>query len=183
LKATEKYEKYLELPTLVGRSRLKAFKGIKDKVWARVNDWKVHFLSQAGKEMLIKVVIQAIPMYCMSVFQLPVSLCKELNSLMQRFWWGHKGNTSKIHRMKWEKMGLSKLKGGMGFRDLVMFNKALLAKQVWRIMQNPNSLVAKIMKCKYFPRSDLFEAKLGSRPSLAWMSMLSARELMHQGAI
>jgi hypothetical protein len=183
LKATEKYEKYLGLPTLVGRSRMKAFKGIKDKVWARLNDWKVHFLSQAGKEILIKAVIQAIPTYCMSVFQLPVSLCKELNSLMQRFWWGHKENTSKIHWMKWEKMGMSKSKGGMGFRDLVMFNKALLAKQVWRIVQNPDSLVARIMKCKYFPRSDLFEAKIGSRPSLAWRSMLSARELVHQGAI
>jgi hypothetical protein len=45
LKATEKYEKYLGLPTLVGRSRSKAFKEIKDKVWARLNDWKVHFLS------------------------------------------------------------------------------------------------------------------------------------------
>jgi hypothetical protein len=99
---------------------------------------------------------------CMSVFQLPVVLCKELNGLMQRFWWGHKENTSKIHWMKWEKMGLSKSKGGMGFRDLAMFNKALLAKRLWRIMQNPDSLVAKIMKAKYFPWSDLFEAKLGS---------------------
>ena len=95
----------------------KAFKGIKDKVWMRLNDWKVHFLSQAGKEISIKAVVQAIPTYCMSVFLLPVSLCKELNSLMQRFWWGHKENTSKIHWMRWEKMGLSKAKVGMGFHD------------------------------------------------------------------
>jgi hypothetical protein len=85
LKATEKYEKYLGLPTLVGQSRSKAFKGIKDKVWVKLHDWKVHFLSQAGKEILIKAVIQAIPMYSMSVFLFPLSLCKELNSLMQRF--------------------------------------------------------------------------------------------------
>ena len=64
-------------------------------------------------------------------------------------------------------MGLSKSKGGMGFRDLAMFNKALLAKQVWRIMQNPNSLVARIIKAKYFPWSKLFETKLDSRPFLA----------------
>ena len=45
LQATDKYEKYLGLPTLVGRSRYKAFKGIRDKVWKKLNDWKVNFLS------------------------------------------------------------------------------------------------------------------------------------------
>lgn len=67
------------------------------RVWKRLNDWKVHFLSLAGKEILIKAVFQVIPTYCMSVFSLPISLCKELNGLMQRFWWGHKENNSKIH--------------------------------------------------------------------------------------
>lgn len=60
LSATDKYEKYLGLPTLVGRSRYRAFQGIKDKVWKRLNDWKVNFLSQASKEILIKAVVQAI---------------------------------------------------------------------------------------------------------------------------
>ena len=60
LQATDKYEKYLELPTLVGRSQYKAFKGIQNKVWKRLNDWKVNFLSQAGKEILIKAVVRAI---------------------------------------------------------------------------------------------------------------------------
>ena len=46
--------------------------------------------------------------------------------LMQRFWWGHKENSFKIHWMSWEKMGTSKDQGGLGFRDLIMFNKALL---------------------------------------------------------
>ena len=49
LNATRCYEKYLGLPTMVGRSRYKAFKSIKYKVWNRLNDWKVKFLSQVGK--------------------------------------------------------------------------------------------------------------------------------------
>lgn len=85
LQATQKYEKYLGLPTLVRKSRTKAFKNIKDRVWERLQSWKVNFLSQAGKEVLLKAVIQAIPTYCMSVFLLPTSLCKDINRLMQRF--------------------------------------------------------------------------------------------------
>jgi hypothetical protein len=47
-------------------------------------------------------------------------------------------------------MGLSKEVGGMGFRDFTSFNKALLAKQAWRLWTQPNSLVAQITMAKYY---------------------------------
>jgi hypothetical protein len=147
----------------------------------RLDNWKVKFLSQAGKEVLLKAVVQAIPTYSMGVFQLPISLCRELNHLMQNFWWNHMSQTSKIHWMSWEKMGRSKAIGGLSFRDLVIFNKAMLAKQGWRILQNPSSLAAQILKAKYFPKVPFLEAPLGTRPSFAWRSILNARELLQQG--
>ena len=61
-------------------------------------------------------------------------------------------NEQKIYWMGWEKMGALKANGGLGFRDLVCFNKALLAKKGHRLLQNPNSLVANIIKAKYYPR-------------------------------
>lgn len=54
-------------------------------------------------------------------------------------------------------MGVSKDKGGLEFRDLVIFNKALLAKQLWRLLKNPNSLVAQIFKAKYLPHGTVLE--------------------------
>jgi hypothetical protein len=81
----QRYDTYLGLPALVGRSRTKAFGSIKEKVWKRLQDWKNNFLSQAGKEVLLKAVVQAIPTYCMSIFKIPKSLCSEINSLMMRF--------------------------------------------------------------------------------------------------
>jgi hypothetical protein len=86
--SSQKYDTYLGLPALVGKSRTKAFKGFVDKVWKRIQDWKLKLLSQAGREILIMVVIQAIPTYSMSVFMLPKTLCSKMNSLMQKFWWG-----------------------------------------------------------------------------------------------
>jgi ribonuclease HI len=119
----------------------------------------------------------------MSVFLLPTSLCKEINRMMQRFWWGHKENLSKIHWMSWERMGAAKNKGGLGFRDLTIFNKALLAKQVWRLSQNPDSLAAKIFKAKYHGSCTILEAKVGNKPSLVWRSFMKAQEIIIRGAI
>jgi ribonuclease HI len=179
--ASQRYDTYLGLPALVGKSRIREFQMLKDRVKRRVSDWKTKLLSQAGKEILLKAVIQAIPTYSMSIFLLPKELCKDLNKMMQNFWWGQKEKEKKIHWMKWEKMGLSKTQGGMGFRDLSCFNKALLAKQSWRLMQNPESLAAKIIKAKYFHRHSFLEAKLGTRPSYAWRSILEGRELFKEG--
>jgi hypothetical protein len=61
-----------------------------------LNGWKEKFMSQVENEILLKAVIQAIPTYNISVFQLPKTLCKEINSLMFKFWWEHKENKSKV---------------------------------------------------------------------------------------
>jgi hypothetical protein len=87
----------LGLPTLVVKNRNYAFKAIKERVIRKLNNWKTKLLTLAGKEVLLKAVVQAIPTYSMSVFLLPIGLFKELNRLMQSFWWGHLNNDSKIH--------------------------------------------------------------------------------------
>lgn len=58
--------------------------------------WKEKLLSKAGKEILIKMVAQAIPTYSMSYFKIPNSLCDELTSLIRNFWWGQKKDECKM---------------------------------------------------------------------------------------
>lgn len=62
---------------------------------------------------------------------------------------------------KWEKISENKSWDGIGFRDLESFNRAMLTKQFWRLLQAPNSLVSKILQKKYFKHRPLIEAKLG----------------------
>ena len=83
--------------------------------------------------------------------------------------------------MSWKKLCKSKLYGGMGFRNLEVFNLALLAKQGWQILSNPNSLMARVYKAKYFPYDDILNAKLGSNPSYAWRSMFNSLEVIRKG--
>jgi hypothetical protein len=81
----------------------------------------------------------------------------------------------------WEKLGKSKQGGGMGFRELETFNYALLTKQGWRILQNPESLVAGILKEKYFPDVSFIEANVGRKPSYAWQSISQSRHILEAG--
>ena len=55
------YEQYLGLQAFVGRAKKQSFIYIKERVWKKLQGWKEKLLSQAGREVLIKLVIQAIP--------------------------------------------------------------------------------------------------------------------------
>ena len=70
--------KYLGLPSIIGKSKKQVFVEIKEKVGLKLASWKGKLLSLGGKEILIKAVAQAIPTYTMSCFLLPKSLCDEL---------------------------------------------------------------------------------------------------------
>ena len=95
--ASQRYDTYLGLPALVGKSHIQEFQNVKERVKRRVSNWKMKLLSQAGKEIFLKAVVQAIPTYSMSIFLLRKELCKDLNKTMQNFWWGQKEEEKKIH--------------------------------------------------------------------------------------
>ena len=87
---------YLGLPTYIGRNKREVFHFIKDRIWKRLNSWNSKLLSRGGKEILLKTVVQAIPNYVMNIFLLPVSLCEEIERMLNCYWWGRnslrKGN-------------------------------------------------------------------------------------------
>ena len=85
--------------------------------------------------------------------------------------------------MQWSKMGRAREKGGLGFRDLELFNMALLAKQGWRLLQFPDLLVAKIFKEKYYPHGSFLDSTLGRQPSYAWRSIYNAKNLLTKGLL
>jgi hypothetical protein len=103
--------KYLGLPSMVGRSRKATFRFIKDRIWKKINSWSSRCLSQAGREIMIKSVLQSIPSYIMSIFLIPSSLCDEIEKMMNSFWWGHNKEQSKgIHWLSWERLAMHKMR-------------------------------------------------------------------------
>ena len=93
----KEYEKYLGLLAVVGQNRRASLNFIKE-----IQGWKEKLLSQVGKEVLLKAVTQAIPIFAMSCFHLPAGLCKDIRMMIRKFWWGQRGDRRKVHCKKWD---------------------------------------------------------------------------------
>lgn len=98
----KEYEKYLGLPAVVGRNKKASLKYIKERVWKKLQGWKTKLLSQAGREVLLKAMVQAIPTFAISCFKLPVGLCNEIEMQIRKCWWGECSGQRKIHWKSWE---------------------------------------------------------------------------------
>jgi hypothetical protein len=101
--------------------------------------------------------------------------------MIAKFWWSQNDKENKIHWLGWEKLTRSKSMGGLGFRDIHAFNIAMLSKQVWRLIQNPDSLCARLLRAKYYPDGNIFEAKPTDGISYTWRSLLHGVELVKEG--
>jgi len=84
--------------------------------------------------------------------------------MINRFWWSHALSKRKIHWVGALKL-CDRKDGGLRFQDLEAFNDALLAKQVWRLIQVETSLVARVSKSKYFPTIGILSANIGAKGS------------------
>ncbi|CAN1229401.1 Putative ribonuclease H protein At1g65750 [Linum grandiflorum] len=119
----------------------------------------------------------------MSLFLLPKLIIKRMDTLLRNFFWA--GSTTKrtIHWCKGSKLCAPKSEGGLGFREFGLFNKALLAKQGWRLLNSPDALWARVLKGLYFRNDSFLSAKKGGRCSWIWASLCDARESLHLGLI
>ncbi|PKA49974.1 Putative ribonuclease H protein [Apostasia shenzhenica] len=175
------HEVYLGLPSFTIKNKRLIFNKMKEQVWKKLQSWKSKLFSFGGREILIKAVAQATSVFTMSVFKLPQRLIDELNATMMRFWWGGNNDKRCIHWANKCLLSKSKLHGGMGFRNLSAFNKALLAKQGWRIITHSNSLMARVLKAKYFHNCDFLMAQASPNSSYIWRSILWGRDLLKLG--
>jgi hypothetical protein len=104
-----------------------------------------------------------------------------MENMICNCWWGSSTDRQKIHWINWQKIKKHKLQGGLGFKNLRAFNEALLAKQGWRLINYPNSLVAQVLKAKYYPNDHFLQAKPKQQTSYSWKSIQNASWILRKG--
>ncbi|KAL9689246.1 hypothetical protein QQ045_033681 [Rhodiola kirilowii] len=176
----DSHSKYLGLPLIVGQRKTETFHCITEKIWRKMGDWKGKLLSMVGKEVLIKAVVQTIPMYMMSVYYFPQKNLDDIAKLIGQYWWNKNGRKG-ISWLSREVMYRKKEGGGIGFKDLRIFNEAILMKICWRMLTQPQLLVSKVLKAWYCQNSDLSYASLKGRLSHIWRGVMKNIQLFWSG--
>ena len=92
--------------------------------------------------------------------------------MISRFWWAQQDKENKMHWLPCELLCCRKENGGLGYRDLHLFNLAMLARQGWRLLLNPDSLCAQVLRAKYFPDGDLLSVVEKPGISYSWRSIV-----------
>ena len=108
---------------------------------------------------MINSVAQSIAVFAMGCFDITKEMCNQISAMIPKYWWSNQDKEKCTHCVSWEKLVASKSDGGLGFRDLYSFNMAVLAKQGWRLIENQESLCARILKAKYYPNTDFFTSQ------------------------
>jgi len=80
-------------------------------------------------------------------------------------------------------IGQVTIQTALGFRDIRLFNQALLARQAWRLIEFPDSLCSRLLKAKYFPNGDLLDTAFPNQVSPTWRSIMHGLERLKKGAI
>jgi hypothetical protein len=176
-------EKYLGLSTTVGRSTKNCFEAIPTKICGLMNGWGEKQLSCAARETLIKSVAQAVPTYSMSCFILAPTTCQKIKTATSNYRWSSGVDKRGLHWRNWPDMCVPKAEGGLGFRDTKLFNIAMLGKQGWRLMVNPESLCARVLKGKYYHSKDFMTATKKKNASHTWCAILAGRKVLRMGCI
>nr|KYP40962.1 Putative ribonuclease H protein At1g65750 family [Cajanus cajan] len=129
--------KYLGLPLGANSRKLSTWKLMLDGLCKRLSSWKHSHLSIRGRVTLINLVLNAMAIHFLSFFKAPNSMIKEIVAIQRDFLWKSVKDGSKIPWVRWETVCKSKVEGGLGIKDVRLFNRALLRKWVWRCMLSP----------------------------------------------
>uniref|UniRef100_A0A803Q184 Reverse transcriptase domain-containing protein n=1 Tax=Cannabis sativa TaxID=3483 RepID=A0A803Q184_CANSA len=146
------------------------------KMRQRLHTWASRHLSYAGRVQLIHSVLLGLRNYWMSIFVLPHSVTKEVEKICRGFLWGWNGNRSKIHLASWEKVCLPKSYDGLGFKDGIRWNHAILAKYVWAINSKRDLLWVKWVNSIYLKNKSFWEYELKQDSSWYWRKLCHVRD-------
>eukprot|EP00253_Pinus_taeda_P018267 PITA_18267 len=175
--------KYLGAPLTASALKHSSWKILLENLEARLSSWTHRSLNMASRLVLIKAVLQVMPLYLFSILATPKWVLKEIKLLQRSFLWGSIGHKRKWALVKWDTACLPKKGGGIGLRDPSQNNEIMGARIWWKWLMEPLTPWASLWMAKYarnYPAEELIRISKVSIGSLIWNSAKQHRNLIQQ---
>ena len=104
------------------------------KLEHRVNIWCNRWLSRACRIILVKSVLEAIPVYWMALAWIPKAILEKARRIFSNFLWNGNKEHKVLPWVKWNQIARPKELGGWGIKNSLMFAKAMAEKAGWRLI-------------------------------------------------
>ncbi|KAL5541544.1 hypothetical protein UlMin_009254 [Ulmus minor] len=162
---------YLGLP-LFRSGKVSDFNFLVELLDSKLAGWKAHVLSKAKKLTIIN-----------STTKIPASICAKLDARIRSFWWGFSSNGRRSICLKaWDALCRPNSCGGIGFRKMADFNRALLSKWGWNLISGTISFCLDILRSRYLLRENFLDATVKPTHSPFWKAILACRDVLNLGA-
>lgn len=135
--------KYLGVPLISSRLTKADCSVLKDKVLSRIHSWTQKFLSYWERAQLIQLVLFSIQTYWSSIFTLPQKVIQEIEGVLSAFLWSGTELKHSRAKIRWKDLCVPKNGGGLEFRLLKEWNKAINMKHLWALSQKADTLWVK----------------------------------------
>jgi hypothetical protein len=141
--ALQRWKRIEEQHAQQGKPKINTWEHTKVKLQKRM------YLSKGGRVTLIKSTLSNLPTYFLSLFPIPSSVVSRIEKLHRDFLWGGIGEEFKYHLVSWSTVCSPISEGGLGIRNLRIFNQALLGKWLWRFAHEREALWRSVVDAKY----------------------------------
>eukprot|EP00253_Pinus_taeda_P006105 PITA_06105 len=141
--------KYLGAPLSDSAIKQESWRTLLDKLDSKLSSWTFRALNLAGRLVLIKSVLQAMPLYLFSILAAPKGVLKAIRNLQRNFLWGSTSQNRKWALVKWTEFCKTKSEGGLGLRDPLQSNNTMGAKIWWNWVTKPNIPWTQLWQAKY----------------------------------
>ena len=140
---------YLGLPLGASHKALGVWDTVEDRFRKRLSSWKAQYISKGGRLTLIQSILSSLPIYCLSLFRMPVTICNKLEKIQREFLWSGGSLAKKSHLVNWKTVCTAKKKGGLDLRRFAILNKALMCKWCWCFANERDALWRKVIRSKF----------------------------------
>jgi hypothetical protein len=172
--------KYLGVPVCGSRLRVADMSYLSDKLKKKLEGWVGYSSLIGGRFSLVQSSLSSTLIYHMSMYLLPMTNLVSLTKIIHKFFWEGTGEKQKYHLVKWDLVCTPRKKGGLGIKNLQLFNQCLLCKWWWKL-EYEHGLWQTLVKAKYGVNKGITRVCMKFDDSPVWKDLLKVKHLYIKG--